>query len=167
MSKTFFDEYNQFADACGIFKGSLLSANSISAEKQDAISLALRLVREEWGQETEVALTRYTANPSLENLAEVADGITDTMYVLCQLARALGIPLNQTWNEVQQSNMAKVGADGKVTKRADGKVLKPEGWKPPQIFTRLLELQTMEQYRAKVGGAENWSARDFSKSQEI
>ena len=45
-----------------------------------------------------------------------------------------GIPLDRVWAAVHRSNMAKVDpATGKVIKRADGKVLKPEGWTPPDI----------------------------------
>jgi predicted HAD superfamily Cof-like phosphohydrolase len=43
------------------------------------------------------------------------------------------------WAEVVRSNMAKVDpVTGKVIKRADGKILKPEGWTPPQLaqFTK-------------------------------
>ena len=37
------------------------------------------------------------------------------------------------WDEVARSNLAKISPDGKVHKRGDGKVLKPEGWTPPNI----------------------------------
>jgi predicted HAD superfamily Cof-like phosphohydrolase len=37
------------------------------------------------------------------------------------------------WKEVMRSNFAKIGEDGKVRKREDGKVLKPTGWTPPDL----------------------------------
>jgi predicted HAD superfamily Cof-like phosphohydrolase len=38
------------------------------------------------------------------------------------------------WNEVARSNLDKIDSvTGKVKKREDGKVMKPEGWKPPQL----------------------------------
>jgi predicted HAD superfamily Cof-like phosphohydrolase len=40
--------------------------------------------------------------------------------------------LNEVFEEVHRSNMAKL-VDGKPLKRADGKVIKPEGWTPPDI----------------------------------
>lgn len=55
---------------------------------------------------------------------------------LCCGGRGLefGIPLDRVWAEVHRSNMAKVDpTTGKVIKRADGKVLKPEGWTPPDV----------------------------------
>ena len=85
-------------------------------------------------EETTTALNHYILNPSIENFAEVADGIVDTIYVLCQLGRVLGVPLDAVWDEVQAANMRKVGADGKVLRREDGKILKPEGWKPPAVW---------------------------------
>jgi hypothetical protein len=154
-SNTWFDQYNKFADACDIPQGSLLGRPNFPA-----ITLGYALVEEEWERETKAALGKYLANPSLENLVGVADGITDTIYVLCQLARALGIPLNQCWNAVQRANMAKVGADGKVKKREDGKVLKPEGWKAPEIWEVLNAARVGEEYRRGEMGAENWARHD-------
>ena len=44
------------------------------------------------------------------------------------------IPQQDVWNEVARSNLAKIDDEtGKVLKRVDGKVLKPEGWTPPDI----------------------------------
>ncbi|HEY9664810.1 MAG TPA: nucleoside triphosphate pyrophosphohydrolase family protein [Allocoleopsis sp.] len=150
-NKTWFDQYNEFADACGIPKGSLLDRPSF-----EEIALGVRLVQEEWSHETLSALSQFSANPTLENLVEVADGITDTIYVLCQLARALGIPLNQTWEEVQRSNMAKVMPDGSVRRREDGKILKPEGWTPPDIWEVLNKAREAEEIQKGAYGAENW-----------
>ena len=45
----------------------------------------------------------------------------------------LNIPQQEVWDEVARSNLQKIGPDGKVHKREDGKVMKPEGWTPPDI----------------------------------
>lgn len=63
------------------------------------------------------------------DLVEVADGIADLIYVAVGAALEFGIPLELVWSEVHRSNMAKVGG----ARRADGKVLKPDGWQPPDI----------------------------------
>lgn len=63
------------------------------------------------------------------NVTETADGIVDAIYVLIGTAIQSGIELDEIFAEVHRTNMAKVG--GKV--RADGKILKPEGWEPPKI----------------------------------
>jgi len=68
-----------------------------------------------------------------EDMAEFADGIADLIYVLVFSAHAYGIPIEEVWDEVQRTNMAKF-PDGKVLRReSDGKILKPEGWTPPDI----------------------------------
>jgi predicted HAD superfamily Cof-like phosphohydrolase len=66
---------------------------------------------------------------AFDNLPEVADAITDLIYVLIGRAISYGIDLRPIWDEVHKSNMNKLGGG----KRADGKHLKPEGWKPPDI----------------------------------
>ena len=68
-------------------------------------------------------------NPSKMHMAAAADAIVDLIYVLTGMALTFGIDLRPVWDEVQRANMAKEG--GGI--RADGKVLKPEGWKPPDI----------------------------------
>lgn len=72
---------------------------------------------------------------AIENndLVEIADGLADIIYVTVGAALEFGVPLDRVWDEVQRSNMAKVG--GGV--REDGKMLKPEGWTPPDIAKAL------------------------------
>ena len=68
------------------------------------------------------------------NLVAIADGLADSIYVLVGTALEYGIPLHKVWDAVQEANMAKVDpTTGKVLRREDGKVLKPEGWTPPDI----------------------------------
>jgi predicted HAD superfamily Cof-like phosphohydrolase len=64
-----------------------------------------------------------------DDLVELADGLADSIVVLIGLAVTYGIDLRPVWDEVHFSNLAKKG--GPI--RADGKRLKPEGWKPPDI----------------------------------
>lgn len=67
----------------------------------------------------------------------VADGGIDSIYVIIGLMHECGCPVSELWDEVHRKNMAKAveQPDGtfKVLKRADGKVIKPEGWTPPDI----------------------------------
>ena len=67
------------------------------------------------------------------DLTEFADALCDLIYVTIGCAVECGIDLRPIWIEVQKANMAKQG--GK--KRADGKQLKPKGWKGPDIETAL------------------------------
>ena len=66
--------------------------------------------------------------------SEVAqlDAVCDLIWVLTGFALSKGWKLQDAWDEVTRSNMDKIGPDG-VTRRADGKILKPEGWTGPQL----------------------------------
>lgn len=70
------------------------------------------------------------------DMVEIADGLADIVYVCIGAALSYGIPFYSVWREVQRSNMAKF-VDGKVIRRADNKILKPEGWTPPDIASVL------------------------------
>ena len=66
------------------------------------------------------------------DIVEIADALADIIYIACGTAVSYGIPLDKVFEEVHRSNMAKL-VDGKVLRRADGKIQKPEGWTPPDI----------------------------------
>ncbi len=69
-----------------------------------------------------------------DNIIELADALADIIYIVVGTALEFGIPLDRVWTEVQRSNMAKVDpTTGKAKHRVDGKILKPEGWTPPDI----------------------------------
>lgn len=74
--------------------------------------------------------TPIDSDNNVEQLADVGDALTDLMYFAVGTGLEMGLPLDQFWAEVQRANMDKFPG-GVVTKRADGKVIKPEGWKPP------------------------------------
>lgn len=95
--------------------------------------LCVNLIKEEYGE-----MMRAWGN---EDMTEFADGIADLIYVLIFAAHAYGIPIEKVWAEVQRTNMAKFPG-GKVLRReSDGKILKPEGWEPPDIKRILREAQ--------------------------
>jgi len=64
---------------------------------------------------------------------KLADGLADLIYVCIGAANEFGIDLAAVWAEVHRSNMAKIGPNGEVKRREDGKVVKPDGWTPPDI----------------------------------
>ncbi len=72
-----------------------------------------------------------------DDLVEVADGITDLVYVLMGMALEYGIPMNPIWDEVHKTNMAK--AEGGVHRNSAGKIIKPDDWTPPNIAKILTE----------------------------
>jgi predicted HAD superfamily Cof-like phosphohydrolase len=66
------------------------------------------------------------------DVVETADACADLIWVIEGLCHSLGIPLQHVWDEVNRSNMSKT-VDGKLIKREDGKVLKPDTYSPPDI----------------------------------
>ena len=72
-----------------------------------------------------------------KDMVEIADGCADLKWVIEGLEHSLNLPQQEVWDEVARSNLSKISEDGKVKKRKDGKVLKPEGWTPPDIKTIL------------------------------
>ena len=67
-----------------------------------------------------------------KNIIETADACADLIWVVEGLMYSLGIDPQAVWNEVARSNHSKT-IDGKLVKRADGKVLKPDTYSPPNI----------------------------------
>ena len=66
-----------------------------------------------------------------KNIREVADALTDILYVTYGAGHSFGIHLDDCFNEVQRSNMSKLGSDGKPIYNESGKVMKgPNYFKP-------------------------------------
>ena len=86
-------------------------------------NLRLDLIKEELG-ELKVAIKN-------KDLKEVADALTDILYVTYGAGHAFGINLDSCFKEVQNSNMSKLGKDGKPIYNDRGKVMKgPNYFKP-------------------------------------
>jgi predicted HAD superfamily Cof-like phosphohydrolase len=90
--------------------------------------LYTKLIFEEFGEWVEA-----------DNDVEDIDACMDMIWVILGYCYMKGWDVSGAWNEVARSNLAKIDpTTGKVNKREDGKVLKPEGWTPPQLeqFTK-------------------------------
>ena len=97
------------------------SKSSLSSEKIN--SLRLSLIQEE--------LDELNKAIQDKDIVEVADALTDILYVTYGAGHAFGIDLDQCFNEVQNSNMSKLGDDGKPIYNENGKVMKgPNYFKP-------------------------------------
>ena len=93
-----------------------LSTNKIN-------KLRIDLIKEE--------LEELTEAMNNKDLLEVADALTDILYVTYGAGHAFGINLDNCFNEVQNSNMSKLGTDGKPIYNEAGKVMKgPNYYKP-------------------------------------
>jgi predicted HAD superfamily Cof-like phosphohydrolase len=65
---------------------------------------------------------------------EQLDALTDILVVTIGAIHSMGANGEGAWNEVMRTNFAKIdNLTGKVRKREDGKVLKPDGWTPPNL----------------------------------
>ncbi|MDT0608195.1 nucleoside triphosphate pyrophosphohydrolase family protein [Croceitalea rosinachiae] len=73
------------------------------------------------------------------DLVEVADALGDMLYILCGtiLEHGMQYKIEEVFNEIQRSNMSKLGANGKPIYREDGKVLKGPNYFKPDIETIL------------------------------
>lgn len=68
-----------------------------------------------------------------KDIVEVADALTDILYVTYGAGLAFGIDLDKCFAEVQRSNMTKLGSDGKPIYREDGKIQKGPNYDPPNL----------------------------------
>lgn len=77
-------------------------------------------------------MKEYMESEEKNDLENLAKELADIIYIACGTAASYGIPLDRVFSEVHRSNMDKL-IDGKALRREDGKILKPEGWVPPDI----------------------------------
>lgn len=81
----------------------------------------------------------YLEAANSNDLVEVADALGDMLYILCGtiLEHGMQYKIEEVFNEIQRSNMSKLGANGKPIYREDGKVLKGPNYFKPDIATIL------------------------------
>lgn len=109
-----FKDVNTFGTACD------------QPASEENYKMYLDLIREET-DELEEAIQD---NDKVEQL----DALVDILVVTVGAIRAAGWDGEGAWKEVMKTNFAKIDAEtGKVRKREDGKVLKPEGWVAPAL----------------------------------
>ncbi len=103
------------------FGQELKTKSELSTEKIN--KLRISLIEEEL-EELKLAIKE-------NNIKEVADALTDILYVTYGAGHAFGINLDKCFEEVQNSNMSKLGDDGKPIYNEHGKVMKgPNYFKP-------------------------------------
>lgn len=116
MSNVFRDQA-KFMNACG---------QTVGARNQDQFDLYLKLIQEEVSE----LQTAVDNNDRVEQL----DALIDIMVVTVGAIQSLGVDGEGAWKEVMSTNFAKIDSlTGRVRKREDGKVLKPVGWRPPEL----------------------------------
>ena len=119
MSNPFRDQAS-FMQACG---------QTVGIENRDQYALYLDLIREE------VQELEDSQHPVTD-----LDALIDILVVTVGAIHSMGADAEGAWNEVMRSNFDKIDLEtGRVLKRDDGKVLKPEGWTPPWLDPYLNE----------------------------
>lgn len=109
---------------------------SIDGSNYDQFKMYLNLIKEEFN-ELQVAqgidlVTGEQVRPA--DPVETLDALLDIIVVTIGAIHSAGMDGEGGWKEVMSTNFAKIDKDtGKVRKREDGKVLKPVGWKSPEL----------------------------------
>lgn len=117
------DDQRKFMVACD---------QSVDQYNRDQFDLYVRLIDEEFNDELQDAIS---SNDRVEQL----DALLDILVVTLGALHSLGVDAEAAWNEVIRSNMSKIDPEsGRVIKRADGKVLKPETFSPPELTKFIL-----------------------------
>ena len=106
-----------FHRACGIHVGS-----TPAEPAPERIKLRFEIIREEYNE----MLSARDAG----DLVALADGMADVIVTVLGTSIEYGIDLRPIMAEVNRTNLAKAGGP----RRADGKILKPDGWEPPRIL---------------------------------
>lgn len=77
----------------------------------------------------------YLEAANTNDLVEVADALGDMLYILCGTILSHGMQhiIEEVFDEIQDSNMSKLGADGKPIYREDGKVMKGPNYRRPDL----------------------------------
>ena len=121
--KEIIQHVEKFHDSFGI--GNNYEPTSDLTEK-DYI-LRYKLMREENEE--------YLDAANNKDLVEVADALGDMLYILCGtiIEHGMQYKIEEVFNEIQKSNMSKLGADGNPIYREDGKVLKGPNYFQPDI----------------------------------
>jgi predicted HAD superfamily Cof-like phosphohydrolase len=91
----------------------------------DRLALRLTLLAEEYRELVEAL--------EAGDVAGAAKEAADLITVVLGTDAEQGIDSDAVWAAVHASNVAKLGPNGEVRRRADGKILKPDGWTPPDI----------------------------------
>ena len=106
------------------FGQEIKSKSELSNEKIN--KLRINLIEEEL-EELKLAINQ-------NNIKEVADALTDILYVTYGAGHAFGINLDDCFNEVQNSNLSKLGSDGKPIYNEFGKVMKGPNYFKPDLM---------------------------------
>lgn len=99
-----------------------------------SFALQKRLIKEECYEVMVAANDCMDHEFTVWSKAELLKELADLVFVCYQMAALLGMDLDEAMDRVFKSNMSKLGPDGKPIRREDGKVLKGDGYRPPELL---------------------------------
>jgi predicted HAD superfamily Cof-like phosphohydrolase len=112
-----FRDQEKFMQACD---------QTVGKHNESQYLLYINLIKEEVAELS----TAFKNQDTVEEL----DALIDILVVTIGAIHSMGADAEGAWKEVMRTNFAKIDhATGKVRKREDGKVLKPQGWTPPDL----------------------------------
>lgn len=112
-----FRDQSRFMQACD---------QSVDKFNQNQFDLYTHLMQEE--------VKEFWDAKAKDDQVECLDALIDILVVTVGAIHSMGADAEGAWKEVMRTNFAKIDSEtGKVRKREDGKVLKPQGWKPPNL----------------------------------
>ena len=91
----------------------------------DTRELRLELIQEELEELSDAVADR--------DMIQIADALTDLLYVVYGAGHSFGLDLDECFEEVHRSNMSKLGENGRPIHREDGKVMKGPGYFEPDL----------------------------------
>ena len=104
----------------------LASGQTTNFDNEEQAQLYHRLINEEYNE--------FIKARNQKDNVETLDACFDMIWVIVGYMLSKGYDIEGAWDEGARSNLAKIDATtGKVIKRADGKVLKPDGWQKPDF----------------------------------
>jgi predicted HAD superfamily Cof-like phosphohydrolase len=113
-----FKDQEKFMTACD---------QQVDGSTKEQFDMYVNLIDEEYNDELKQAIAN---NDPIETL----DALIDILVVTIGAIHSMGADGEGAWKEVMKTNFAKIDpVTGKVRKREDGKVLKPEGWTAPEL----------------------------------
>lgn len=97
-----------------------------NADESEQSQLYAKLIAEEYSEFVDAWIAKDDT--------EKADACFDMIWVIVGYMRSRGWDVERIWDEGAKSNLSKIDPEtGLVKKREDGKILKPDGWKPPNF----------------------------------
>ena len=117
MSRSIFDDQEMFMKSCG---------QTVGHKNTAQFNLYYTLIHEELAELQEAV--------KAGDEVEIFDALIDMIVVLTGAGLSAGFPMREGWDAVWLSNMRKIDPEsGTVQYREDGKILKPAGWRAPQL----------------------------------